>query len=182
MTEIKKGPGRPKNPGVEREPTRPNWKMKAGANWEDVTEDDLEESPDRLRIPRSEIPEGIDLQWVTDSIFGQPMPERRASFEKRGWTPVHQEDFDGCLNGKFMPRGKEGEIKVDGMVLMARPLELSIKAKKRDRRAALEQVAVKEQALTGGDLSKVSLDSRHETALRSNKINKSYERIAIPEE
>jgi hypothetical protein len=61
-------------------------------------------------------------------------------------------------------------------------MELSLRAKKRDRRASLEQVAIKEQALRGGDLSGISLDTTHETALRSNRINKSVERIAIPED
>jgi len=176
---------RKKNPGVEREAQRPEktqWKMKAGSNWATVSPEDFTDNPDRLHIPRNEIPEGMDLQWVTDSVFGQPQPERRATFEKRGWTPVHQEDFDGRFDGRFMPKGKDGEIKMDGSVLMARPLELSLKAKRADRRAALEQVAVKEQGLISGDIKGVALDTQHTTALRSNKINKSFERISIPEE
>lgn len=177
---------RKKNPGVEREVPRPEkkeWKMKAGANWASVSpEDYYADNPDKLHIPRNEIPENMDLQWVTDSVFGQPQPERRAVFEKRGWTPVHQEDFDGRFDGRFMAKGAQGEIKVDGSVLMARPLELSLQARRADRRAALEQVSVKEQGLMGGDIKGVALDTQHETALRSNKINRSFERISIPEE
>src|SRR5690348_15974735 len=125
------------NPGVERETARPEWKMKAGANWHQVEASDLDDaSPDRLQISRDEMPEGMDFQWVTDSVFGQPQPERRAGFETRGWTPVHQDDFDGRFDGKFMTNGAQGEIKMDGLVLMARPLELSRRAKQRDRRAA----------------------------------------------
>lgn len=176
---------RKKNPGVEREERRPeakSWKMKAGANWANVSDEDLDDSPDKLHIPRDQIPEGMDLQWVTDSVFGQPQPERRAMFEKRGWTPVHQEDFDHRFDGRFMPKGKDGEIKMDGLVLMARPLELSQRARRNERRAALEQVAVKEQGLISGDIKGVALDTQHSTALKSNRINKSFERIAIPEE
>lgn len=174
-----------KNPGVEREVMRPEkkeWTMKAGANWANVSPEDFNDSPDKLHIPRDQIPEGMDLQWVTDSVFGQPQPERRAQFEKRGWTPVHQEDFDGRFDGRFMARGKDGEIKMDGTVLMARPLELTQKAKLADRRAALEQVAVKEQGLIGGDIKGVPLDTQHPSALKSNKISKSFERITIPED
>ncbi len=163
---------------AERETKRPEWKMRSKPNWEDI-DPTLEDSPDKLHIPRHLIPEGMDMIWCTDSVLGQEFPQHRSSREKMGWTPVHQEDFDGQLNGMFMPKGAEGEIKMTGMTLMARPMSLSIKAKTAERRAALEQVAIKEQALRGGDLP-VSLDSQHTTALQSNRINKSMERITIP--
>jgi len=184
MIDGRKSQGRPRiNPGIEREEMRPEnkWTMKAGNNWDNVEDFETDDNPDRLHIPRNEIPDGMDMLWVTDSVYGQPVPERRAQFEKKGWTPVHQVDFDGRFDGRWMLKGREGEIKMDGSVLMTRPLELSIRAKQRERRAALEQVAIKEQAITGGDLN-TSLDSRHQSALKSNRINKSYERIQIPED
>lgn len=154
-------------------------RMKARPNWENYNA--AEDSEDKLHIDRELFPEGYDLQWVTDRVYGQPQPQHRAQFERKGWTPVHQEDFDGAFDGKFMAKGKEGEIDVDGLVLMARPLEYSVRAKQSDRRKAQEQVFIKEQALRGGDLP-VSLDSQHPTAIGSNKINRSYERIDIPKE
>lgn len=176
----------PKAAGVEREASheevaRPKMRMKP--NWETMNPEEDTDTPDRLRIPRDQIPEGMDLQWVTDSIYGQPQPQRRAEFEKKGWTPVYQEDFDGRYDGRFMPKGKDGEINVDGAVLMARPLELSLRAKQKDRRAALEQVAIKEQALRGGDLG-TSLDTSDPSAVNLNRngIKKTIERISIPEE
>jgi hypothetical protein len=166
---------------VGKVPSRP--KMKAKPNWVDLSGDEnSSESPDRLHIDRSLIPDGMDLQWVTISVFGQAVPQRRADFEKGGWTPVHQEDFDGQFNGMFMPKDADGEIVVDGLVLMARPLELSKKAKLRDRRRANETIQIKEAALRGGELSGVTLDGRHPTAVNSNRINKSIERISIPED
>ncbi len=181
---VKPRRGRPpKNPGVEREPkhdARPSLKMRAKPNWEtvDPTESD---SPDKLHIPPHLIPEGMAALWVTDSIFGQAQPQHRASFEKKGWTPVHQDDFDGQFDGMFMPKGAQGEIKMEGLTLMMRPKHLSDKAARADKRAAQEQVMVKEQALKGGDLP-VSLDSTHPSAVGFNRINKSIERIAIPED
>ncbi len=176
----------PKAAGVEREEShkeaaRP--KMRAKPNWETMAPEEDTDTPDRLHIPRHQIPDGMDFQWVTDSIYGQPQAQQRAEFEKKGWTPVYQEDFDGRFDGKFMPKGKDGEINVDGVVLMARPLELSLKAKQKDRRAALEQVAIKEQALRGGDLG-TSLDTSAPNAVNLNRngIKKTIERIAIPEE
>jgi len=183
MSDEAKKPKRGRPAAVEREAKhepKPSLKMRARPNWEDIdpTEND---SPDKLHISPHLIPPGMSALWVTDSIYGQPQPQHRAAFEKKGWTPVHQEDFDGQFDGMFMPRGMDGEIKMDGLTLMMRPKELTDRAKKADRKAALEQVAVKEQALRGGDLN-TPLDSQHQSALGYNKINKSVERLTIPED
>lgn len=170
-------------PGVEREVKRPEmqWAMKARPNWDDIDPMDFDDSPDRMSIPPELVPDGMSMQWVTDIVLGQPFPEHRAQFEKRGWTPVHPEDFEGRFRGVFTPKEHDGEIRMTGSVLMARPKYLTDRARQVDRRAALEQVAIKEQAITGGDM-KVSLDSQHPSALNSNRIRKSYERITIPQE
>ncbi len=173
---------RPKNPAVEREPKhepKQSLKMRASPNWE--TMEESSNSPDKQHIPPGMVPPGMAFLWVTDTVLGQDFGYHRSTFEKAGWTPVHQEDFDRQLDGLFMKRGAEGEIRMAGQVLMARPEELNIAAKKRERRNAQEQVAVKEQALRGGDLP-VSLDSQHPSAVGFNKINKSFERIAIPKD
>jgi hypothetical protein len=109
------------------------------------------------------------------------MSQHRSKFERKGWTPIHQEDFDGVFDGMFMPKGAPGEIMNEGLVLMARPKEFTDKAKRQEYRAALEQVSIKEQALRGGDIP-ISLDARHSSALQTNKIGKSYERLPIPED
>lgn len=178
--------GRPPAPKTEAAvkvaKATPQHKMKAKPNWDDIDEMAFSENPDRLHIDRSMIPEGMDLQWVTDSVFGQSMPQHRADFEKRGWTPVHQDDFDGQFNGMWMAKDAPGEIKVDGLVLMARPLELSRRARLIDRRKANEQIQIKEAALRGGELPGVTLDAQHPNAVNSNRINKSFERLEVPKD
>lgn len=185
-TIVKRPRGRPrKEPLVEREVKREpvsarKFKMRAAPNWDDV--DPLaQDSPDRLRIDPSLIPEGMSAMWVTDSVYGQAVPQHRSEFERKGWTPIHQDDFDNQFNGMFMPKGAPGEINVDGLVLMMRPVEMTKKAEIADRRKAWEQVAIKEQALRGGDIP-TTLDSRHPTALNTNRINKTMERVVIPDE
>jgi len=176
---VKRGPGRPrKNPVPEAPKAEPKRKMKAKPNWENY-DASADETPDRLRISPDMVPDGMALQWVTDSVYGQPVPQHRADFERKGWTPVHQSDFDGIYDGMFMPKGIDGEIGVEGLVLMARPKEFSDKAKALDHRRAREQVFIKEQALRGGDIP-ISLDARHPSALGTNRINKSVERLDIP--
>jgi hypothetical protein len=180
--EVKRGRGRPRKnlaPEVVVKAPPKQFKMKAKPNWEsnDTNQDD---TPDRLRINPALIPEGMAAQWVTDSVYGQAVPQHRADFERKGWTPVHQEDFDGQFDGMFMPKGATGEIIVDGLVLMMRPKELSDKAARMDKRRAQEQVMIKEQSLRGGDIG-VTLDSRDPSALATNRISKTMERIQVPE-
>jgi hypothetical protein len=181
---VRKPRGRPrKDTTIEREPKResaPSLKMRAKPNWQEI-DPSQEDLPDKLHIKAEMIPPGMSALWVTESVFGQPQPQRRATFERKGWTPVHQEDFDGQFDGVFMPKGDDGEIKVDGLVLMMRPKELTDKARLREERAAREQVVIKEQALRGGDLP-VSLDATHPSAVGFNKIKKTVERIVAPDE
>jgi hypothetical protein len=178
----KRRPGRPRKVVVEREALRtdsaPKYKMRAKPNWEEV-DPNAEDTPDRLRIPADLMPEGMAAQWITDSVFGQPMPQHRAEFERKGWTPVHQDDFAGQFDGMWMPKGTPGEIKVEGLVLMMRPAEYSIRAQREDRRKAIEQVQIKEAAMRSGDLP-ISLDARHSSALATNRINKSMDGAFIP--
>lgn len=185
---VKRPRGRPRKhplPDMEREPMREPVKtsklnMRATPNWVDI-DPSATDTPDRLRIDPSLIPDGMSAQWVTTTVIGQPVPQHRAEFERKGWTPVHQSDFDGQFDGMFMPRGQEGEINHEGLVLMVRPKEMTRKAELSNKQKAYDQVRIKEQALTGGDLG-VTLDSRHQSAIGSNKINKSIERIEIPQD
>lgn len=138
----------------------------------------VDEDEDRLKVSPEMIPDGMSYQWVTDSIFGQHQPQRRARFERKGWMPVPSKRHDGI----WMPKGYEGEINVDGLVLMERPAEYTRMALAHDKKKAREQVWIKEQQLRGGDVN-VTLDGQHRTALNSNKINKSYEPLLrVPEE
>lgn len=184
-TPVKRRPGRPRKTPIEspieREPIKTTmFNMKAAPNWETI-DPNMEESENPLHIDPGLIPDGMSLQWVTTTVRGQDFSRHRARFEQRGWTPVHQSDFEGQFDGLFMQKGKEGEITYDEMVLMARPKAMTEKAHRQDKRRAQEQVAIKEQALTGGDMPGVSLDSQHISALGSNRIRKSVERIDIPD-
>lgn len=133
---------------------------------------------DRLKIAKELIPDGQDYLWVTGSIYGQPQPQRLARFQRQGWCPVHASRHDGM----FMPKGWDGYIEVDGLILHERSKKISDMAKAHELRKARGQIRAKEQQLIGGSMDGVTLDSQHQSALRSNKINKSYERIDIPEE
>lgn len=136
----------------------------------------LEEENDMLHIPKELIPDGMRYNWKTLSVLGQQQARRFGRYQATGWEPVPASRHPGL----FTPKGFEGEIEYDGLVLMEKPEEMCRQTEERERRKAREQVQAKEQQLRGGDVG-TTLDSRHRSALQSNKINKSFERIDIPD-
>lgn len=159
----------------EGDPTKPQRHILRPV--EDYVEID-EES--QLRIAKSEWPQHFALQWITESVWGQPFPQHRARAEKAGWVPVHQEDFDGKYRGRFMSADYEGEIKLDGLVLMARPQSWSDRANNIMKARAQQRVQIKEMQLRSGDLSGVTLSPDHPTAVRSNIVDRSIDTISVP--
>lgn len=135
----------------------------------------------QFSFPREMFPDGFDLQWVTDGVFGQHQPQRRSLFQKRGWQSVHVGDFNGRFD-HLMPKGHVGEIIIDGLALVSRPDAISKQIRERERLKAYEQVRIKERQMMDGDIPGVGLDTRHETARRSNRLSKSWERINVPKD
>lgn len=154
------------------------WTMKAGNNWETASSE--EANIDRFHIPKGRFPEEMDLQWCTETIFGQELPQRMAGFQRAGWTPVHTSDFDNMYKGQFTAADYDGYIKQDGMVLCARPIQDSIRARKREEAKARQVIALKEQAFTGGGMDASGAD--HPSAKQFNHIRRSVERIDIPKD
>lgn len=156
-------------------------KMKARPNWDDDTITFVgEEGVDRLKIPQEIVEQlahdGIALQWITRSVRGQDAPQEVSKMTRGGWTPVHQSDFDGILDGLFLPKGLDDVIGVEDAMLVARPMAIQRKAQQKQRRDAREPIAITEAQLgiglpvSGGD---------HPSATRQNRINKSWERIEV---
>ncbi len=159
-------------------------KMKARPNWE--SEDFVGvgvDGVDRLKIPDEIIEalrrDGVALQWITRSVRGMETPQEVSKFTRGGWTPVHQEDFDGILNGIFMPKGHADVIGVDDCMLVARPAEIDAKARMAAHREARRPMQVVEEQLGRGIPNVTGSD--HPTATRGNTIKKSFERIEIPD-
>jgi hypothetical protein len=158
-------------------------KMKARPNWDDDTAVMVgDEGSDRLAIPREMIDalarDGIALQWITRAVRGQDAPQELAKFVKGGWTPVHQSDFDGLLDGIFLPKGTDDVIGVDDCMLVARPMAIQQRARERERANARAPLKIKEAEIghglpvSGGD---------HPSARSQNRINRTMERIEVPE-
>lgn len=138
---------------------------------------------DRLSIPRHMIPEGTDLQWVAIEILGQPNPQERVRFEQNGWQAVTPDMFGGRFDGMFMKKGHKGEIVVDGLCLMERPIELTMEAREEERLAARSAVYTQEVRLTQGQLDGVTFDTQHSTAKANTRLTRTVESgIPVPEQ
>jgi hypothetical protein len=156
-------------------------KMKARPNWESPEfRGEGIDGNDRLHIDPDKVKQlhrdGVALQWVTRAVRGKEMPEETAKFLKGGWTPVSNDDFDGVLDGMFMPHGTDDVITVDDCMLVARPAEMNKRAQERQRVLATEPVESTEAvfryglSMPGGDHASVK-----------NKLEKRFERISIPD-
>lgn len=141
------------------------------------------EGQDRFSIPRELIPAGTDLQWVVYEILGQPAPQERIKFERNGWRAVTADQFDRRFDGMFMPKGSKEEIRVEGQVLMERPMELTMEAREEERQAALSAVGVQERRLQSGQLDGVTLDTQHPTARANTRLTRTVEAgIPVPDQ
>jgi hypothetical protein len=134
-----------------------------------------------LHIDKGDFPDDFDLQWITTSVLGQPQSSNRMKHERRGWEPVHGDDFGGRYDGRWTAPGDLNEITVDGMTLMARPRTWSEKAKADERRAAHAAVRVKQEQLGAGELPGVA-GASHPSARSFNHLRKRTERLDVPNE
>lgn len=157
-------------------------KMKARPNWDN--EDFVgvgQDGVDRLKIPQDIVDalyrDGIALQWVTKSVRGMETPQELSKMTKGGWTPVHQSDFDGILDGMFMSKGVDDAITVEDCLLVARPAEIQKKARLLERREASRPLQIAEEQL-GHGIPGVT-GSNHKSV--NNSIKRTMERVEIPE-
>lgn len=128
----------------------------------------------------------IDLQWVTNTIAGQPATKERQEFAVNCWEPVTPDMFDGYFDGMFMPKGYKGEIIYDACVLMWRPMELTLEARGEERHAAVQARGSQEQQMKTGRLPGVNpdmLNPSHPSARATTRLTGTRERyIPTPKE
>lgn len=131
---------------------------------------------DKYHVPPDWIPPGMDFQWNVDTIIGQPAQHQRVTMEEQGWEVVDpsQPAFKH-LDGKFMRAGHKGEINIEGLVLMWRPIELTLEARAEELSAARGQRYVEEQKMRAGRPDGVNpdmLNPHHGSAQRQTFFNK----------
>lgn len=83
--------------------------------------------------------EGYDLEWKTEMVQGQDKITYQAKLQANGWRPVPA----SRLPGMYAHEGDEGPVRYDGMILMERPMSLTIEAREDEAHKAREQVRMK---------------------------------------
>jgi hypothetical protein len=160
----------PSAPATKPPSGKPKWatKFSDASKWSgefSTTEED------RLAIPQETIDDlarqGIVVQWFSESVYGQAQEHRMGVARKNGWMEVQSGEIPNI-----------SVVAVDGLRLMARPAEIHKHAQSLEKATAQERVSVKEQQLRGGDLGIPGAD--HPSAVRSNKVNRTLEKIEIP--
>jgi hypothetical protein len=143
------------------------FRASADTRWQDFSgENRLSIDADTLaRLER----DGLSLVWVAESCMGQSLDYSISQYVRNGWIPVEPGDIEGI-----------DVTEVDGLQLYCRPAELTRKAKQHEARKARAVVETKRDGLMSGDIPGVTLATRHPSAVRSNRINRTYERIQIP--
>lgn len=127
---------------AEREPIRAKVRTRKGAGV------------DQMHIPKHVIPEGIDLQWNTDSVLGQPAQQETNAMAQQGWEPVQVGDFDGRFD-YLMAKGHKGPITYGASRLDWRPMELTLEARAEERQAARQQIGVETNKMITGNVDGV---------------------------
>src|SRR5262249_24562110 len=130
QTQEKRGRGRPRKQPVEPQQAAPQAELPEWDNkpkkpqpayvqkfgvvpdhWDGEFVDGQES---RMHIPRERVEalaqEGVALQWMTEAVFGQPQDHAMAVHRRNGWQEVQEGEIPGI-----------DTVRVDGLVLMARP-------------------------------------------------------------
>jgi hypothetical protein len=136
------------------------------------TDSSLIDSGDDFFIPEGEIPDGWCYEWKVLEVLGKVDHSYQISLSRRGWEPVPAD-----RHPDMMPLGYVGgTITRKGMILMERPMELTVEARRIAQQAANEQIRVKEDQLNAAPPGQFE---------RSNKgkdlavVKKGFEKIEI---
>jgi hypothetical protein len=98
---------------------------------------------DQFFIPLEEVPKGSNYEWKRWSISGQTDPFYIAQMREQGWEPV-----DPKRHPNWVPPGySEPHIIKGGQILMERPMELTLDARKELQQLSKQQVKEAEQRL-----------------------------------
>lgn len=134
QNEPRRGPGRP--PNVERAPLRPeNTRPSLRDRLRDKKRDFIT-NQNRLEVPQSvrERHPDVSFEFKNHTVKGEEQTSHLALMRRQGWEPVYMDEVP-----EMYPDGTGSAI-TDGMLLMARPKELTEKAQAEVKRLADQQM------------------------------------------
>jgi len=183
---AKRPPGRPrKTPShVKRTPVHQGRGIDDGQDPLDNFEYRPYESQDVLAIDADTVRSierewGYSLLWVMYECAGKPFPDRVNWRKRNGYADVRKENFGGCLAHMA---DKDGRITKEGLVLMARPMQIQRMAQAHDERAAKNAIEqMKRSHMTEGVDVPMPEGGKHPSALAKNRHQQSFEPFKMPD-
>lgn len=125
---LKRGPGRP--------PLHPRAEDRQPMRSTRVRKRKFQAGEDRFGIPVDEIPEGSSYEWKRWSVNGEEQPFYLANMREQGWEPVEPRRHPNWLPENY----DRPHIIKEGLILMERPMELTLEAREETRKLSLRQV------------------------------------------
>ena len=111
----------------------------------------------------------IDFEWKAYETYGKPKHTELRGHREQGWKAVMYGDFPD----RFAPIGTEGPVRVNDMILMHRPMRLTVQARKEDYLNATRQMQVHRQKMAE------TPEGQHPRVVLADKSSR--EAIEIPE-
>ena len=98
-------------------------------------------SPTRGDPRRGNTHNEIDFNWKRYEIYSKPDYSEQRAYHAQGWRPVMHHHFPG----RFAPEGTEGAVIVKDMILMERPMTLTVRARNEEIDQATQAMRVNRQ-------------------------------------
>lgn len=149
---------------------------RADARAKQILEGDMvDEGEDIFYFDPDNQPDGWSYEWKRKTVYGEENPQYQVQLEQNGWQPVPAD-----RHPEMMPStgGPWTTIERNGMILMERPKVITDMMRDRDSKRARAQVKTKEDQLRQappGTFERMTHPAVH-------KVNKSYEKIVLPQE
>lgn len=163
-----------------RKPMRPEMRpddsrARAEARAAEIRENrgSLDDGIDEFYIDQRLVPDGWSYEWKRHTLLGKEDPAYQVQLARGGWEAV-----PASRHPDMMPIGNYETIERKGMILMERPLSLTIEAKEIELRRARNQVRAKEQQLS--QTPDGTMTRQHDSVRPS--VKKSYQPVPIPED
>lgn len=98
-------------------------------------------APTRGDARRGNVDNEIDFNWKRYETYGKADYAEQRAYHAQGWRPVMHHHFPG----RFAPEGTEGPVLVKDMILMERPMRLTVRARNEEIYAATQAMQVNRQ-------------------------------------
>src|SRR5262245_53233299 len=129
--------------------------------WRDASSDNLFSLPQQVIDQLTE--NGLTACWWPETVCGAPVESLLTNDPRKYWECVQPGVIEGF-----------DDVEKGGGRLYVRTISEQQKADEHQRREAVNRIREKEAALVAGELPGVRLDSKHPSAVGSNKIRHSY--------